>query len=114
MSGDPVSSDPLRSDERPLVDWARTGRRLRRVVALLTILVVVVWAVLGVVGDGGFELRLLGELAGLGLLVAIAAEVVIVGSVALAGMLRAGERGERLAGSDVSLLPPQLRRGHRD
>lgn len=104
----------MSSDERPLIDWARTGRRLRRVAALLAILVVVAWLVIGLVGDSGFQLRLLGELAGLGLLVAIAAEVVIVGSVALAGMLRAGERGERLAGSDVSLLPPQLRRGQRD
>lgn len=104
----------MSGDERPLIDWARTGRRLRRVAAFLTILVVVAWVVIGFAGASGFQLRLLGELAGLGLLVAIAAEVVIVGSVALAGMLRAGERGERLAGSDVSLLPPQLRRGQRD
>lgn len=104
----------MSSEERPLIDWARTGRRLRRVAAFLASLVVVAWVVLGLAGDSGFQLRLLGELVGLGLLVAIAAEVVIVGSVALAGMLRAGEQGERLAGSDVSLLPPQLRRGQRD
>jgi hypothetical protein len=37
-------------------------------------------------------------------------EFVVVGGSALRGMLRAGERGERLASGDVMLLPPQVRR----
>ena len=98
----------------PLIDWGRTGRRLRRVVLVLTVVVIVGWIAIGTTSDAGFRLRVLGELTGLALLVAIAAEILIVGSVALAGMLRAGERGDRLAGSDVSLLPPQVRRGRRD
>lgn len=105
----PEASDP--SPEAPaLIDWGRTGRRLRGVVLVLAVVVIVGWVALSLTGDAGFRLRVLGEMTGLALLVAIAAEVVIVGSVALAGMLRAGERGERLARSDVSLLPPQVRR----
>lgn len=98
----------------PLIDWGRTARRLRRVVLGLAVVVSVGWVIIGITSDAGFELRVLGEMTGLALLVAIAAEIVIVGSVALTAMLRAGERGERLAGSDVSLLPPQVRRGRRD
>lgn len=98
------------SDLPPLVDWTRTGRRLRRVAMVLGALVLLGWVADGVLGDGGFRLRMLGELTGVALLLAIAAEIVVVGGAALAGMLRAGERGERLAGSDVSLIPPQLRR----
>jgi hypothetical protein len=92
-----------------IVDWHRTGRRLRRQGLVILCVVLVVWLVLGVAGDGP-TLRALGELLGLGVLVAIAGEVVIVGGAAVRGMLRAGERGERLASSDVSLLPPQVRR----
>ena len=102
------------SETSPLIDWGRTGRRLRRVVLVLAVVVIVGWVAIGITSDGGFRLRVLGEMTGLALLVAIAAEIVIVGSVALTGMLRAGERGERLAGSDVSLLPPQARRGRRE
>ena len=40
----------------------------------------------------------------------IVVEFVVVGGSALRGMLRAGERGERLSGRDVMLLPPQVRR----
>lgn len=109
MTDEPVEQQP----DVPLVDWGRTGRRMRRVALVLAGLVLLVWIVVGLAGDGGFRLRALGELAGLALLAAFIAEVVIVGGAALGGMLRAGERGERLAGSDVSLLPPQLRRGRR-
>jgi hypothetical protein len=94
----------------PLVDWSRTGRRLRRVALVLGSLVILGWVADGLLGDGGFRLRMLGELTGIALLLAIAAEIVVVGGAALVGMLRAGERGERLSGSDVSLVPPQLRR----
>ena len=94
----------------PLIDWSRTARRMRRVALVLAVAVVAGWVVYGVVGDGGFGVRMLGELTGFALLAVIVAEVVVVGGAALTGMLRAGERGERLAGSDVSLVPPQLRR----
>ena len=79
------------------------------VAAVLVTLVVVGWLVDGIVGDTGFRLRVLGELGGLALLATFVAEVVVVGGASVRGMLRAGDRGERLAGSDVSLLPPQLR-----
>ena len=94
----------------PLIDWSRTARRMRRVALVLAVAVMAGWVAYGVVGDGGFGLRMLGELTGFALLAVILAEVVVVGGAALTGMLRAGERGERLAGSDVSLVPPQLRR----
>jgi hypothetical protein len=93
----------------PVVDFPRTWRRLR--VSLLSVggLVVLGWLVLGALGDG-WSLRLLAELFGLGLFLSFAVEVVVVGGSAARGMLRAGERGDRLAGGDVSLLPPQLTR----
>jgi hypothetical protein len=93
----------------PLVDWHRTGRRLRRQAIVLVVLVLAGWLALGLTGDG-LDLRTLGELAGVGVLLAVAGEIAIVGGAALRGMLAAGDRGERLASSDVSLLPPQVRR----
>lgn len=108
-----AGAEPGDPEPTPLVDWGRTGRRMRRVALVLAGLVVVAWVGLGLAGEGGLQLRTLGELVGIALLVAFVAEVVVVGGAALGGMLRAGERGERLAGSDVSLLPPQLRRGRR-
>jgi hypothetical protein len=90
-----------------LVDWGRTGRRLRRQALVLAGLVVVAWLAVGI-RDGGLSGRTLAELAGFGVLLAVAAEIVIVGGAALRGMLVAGERGERLAEQDVSLLPPQV------
>jgi hypothetical protein len=102
------------ADERPpVVDWGRTGRRMAISMGTISAVVVIGWLVLGVVG-GELRGRLLGELVGLGLLVAFVVEVVVVGGAALRGMLRAGDRGDRLAGNDVSVLPPQiLRRGRR-
>lgn len=100
------------AEARPLVDFRRTARRLAAAVALIGVLVVATWVVLALTGDA--PPRLLAELAGLGLLGAVVVEVVVVGGSAVRGMLRAGERGERLAASDVSLVPPQLlRRGGR-
>lgn len=96
-----------------IVDWGRTARRIRLVLTSLGVLVLVAWLAIGVFGTVGFAPRLLGELLGLALLVAFLAEVVVVGGAAIRGMLRAGERGDRLAGSDVSLLPPQLTRRRR-
>ncbi|MBS3941571.1 MAG: hypothetical protein KG028_11490 [Actinobacteria bacterium] len=93
----------------PIVDWRRTAQRLRRQLLVIAGLVVVAWLVLGLTGPG-LTLRLLAEVAGFGVFLAFLAEVVVVGGSAVRGLLRAGERGERLARADVTLLPPQLRR----
>jgi len=102
--------------QEPLVDWARTARRLRLVLAVLGIGVLAAWLVTGVV-QGRLSPRALGELVGLAVLLAVALEIVVVGGAAIRGMLAAGARGDRLAADDVSLLPPQvirrLRRGRR-
>ena len=71
--------------------------------------VVLAWLVLGV-RAGGLDPGLLGELVGIGLLVAFVLEAVIVGGSAVRGLFAAGARGDRLASRDVSLLPPQLTR----
>lgn len=92
---------------QPLVDWAFTARRLRRQLLIVAVGIVVVWLAVGI-ARGSLTFGLLGEVAGFGVLIAVALEIVIVGGAALRGMLRAGERGERLAGADVSLLPPQV------
>lgn len=105
-AGADASDSPL----PPIVDWTATFRRFRRGLALVAAGVLVVWLALTVAG-GGADLRLLGELVGFGLLVAFVVEVVVIGGAAVRGLLIAGERGERLARPDVSLLPPQLRRG---
>lgn len=96
-----------------IVDWRRTARRIRLMLMSLGVVVLGAWLVIGVFGDQGLQPRLLAEFVGLALLLAFLGEVVVVGGAALRGMLRAGERGERLAGSDVSLLPPQLTRRRR-
>lgn len=92
-----------------IVDWARTARRLATSLSVIGVAIGVTWVAVALVGDGP-RLRLLAELVGFGLLAAFVVEVVIVGGSAVRGLLRAGERGERLAGQDVSLLPPQARR----
>lgn len=92
-----------------LIDWARTARRLARVLTGLALVVLATFAVLSTV-RGEIRPALLAELVGLALLVAFAIEVVVVGGSALRGMLAAGERGERLASTDVGLLPPQVLR----
>jgi hypothetical protein len=91
----------------PLVDLPRTARRLRRSLALLASATLVAWLVRVVVGSGP-SLQGLAELVGVGLLLALFVEVLIVGGAAVGGALRAGGRGERLASADVTLLPPQL------
>lgn len=95
--------------DEPLVDWARTARRLRLLSAVLATGVLVAWLALSAV-QGGLRPRLLGELVGLAVLAAVALEVLVVGGAALRGLLTAGRRGERLAAPDVSLLPPQVGR----
>lgn len=100
----------LDRDEAPLlVDWPAIGRRLRTSALVLLGLAVAAWLVVGVAGDGVRIADVWGYV-GLAFIGMFVAEVVFVGGSALRGMLRAGERGERLAGSDVGLLPPQLTR----
>jgi hypothetical protein len=93
----------------PVVDFPRTLRRLGTSLSVIGGVVVVTWLVLGAVGDG-WRLALLAELFGFGLVVAFLVEVVVVGGSAIRGMLAAGERGDRLASGDVTLLPPQAGR----
>ena len=100
----------MSSPQRPIVDWGRTARRLRVMLVVIAALVITVWIILGVTRGEGLALARLAELAGLGLLLAFLGEVVVVGGSAVRGLLEAGERGDRLASSDVSLLPPQLTR----
>lgn len=97
------------AEHPPVVDWRRTARRLRGLVAVIGVIVLVLWVVIGV-GRGGPTVRLLAELAGLGLLGAFVVGVVVVGGAAVRGMIAAGERGDRLEREDVALLPPQLLR----
>lgn len=65
------------------------------------------WLVTGI-ATGGLTVGALGAWLALVALGMFVVEVVVVGGSALRGMLRAGDRGERLAGGDVGLLPPQL------
>lgn len=90
-----------------LVDWGRTGRRVRTSVLVLGSGVLVAWTALSLLGDG-FEVRVLGGLVGLALALLFVVELVVVGGAAVRGMLRAGERGERLASRGVGLLPPRM------
>jgi hypothetical protein len=96
----------------PIIDWSRTARRLRTILLVIGGTAAVSWLVLGLLGDGP-TLQLLAELVGIGILLTFAVEVVVVGGVAIRGMFTAGARGDRLAGQDVFLLPPQLLRGQR-
>lgn len=105
--------DPEPASAPPIVDWRRTGRRMRVVLLVIAFGVVAAWVVDGLTGDG-FAVRRLAEFAGYGLFVAFGAEVVVIGGSAVRGLLAAGARGHRLASADVGLLPPQLqRRGQR-
>lgn len=92
-----------------LVDWGRAGRRVRAGALALAAAVLVGWVVLSLAGDG-FSGRTLGGLVGLALALLFLVELVVVGGAALRGMLRAGERGERLASDGVGLLPPRVPR----
>lgn len=103
-------SDRRDRGRAPLVDWEDAGRRLLRTGAVLAVAVLVVWVGWSLSTDG-FDLVVLGNLVGLALLGMFVVELWVAGGSALRGMLRAGEQGERLAGDDVGLLPPQLRRG---
>ncbi len=94
----------------PIVDFSRAARRVRRSALVLGSLALAGWVVTGLVTDG-VDPTDLGAWGGLALLGMFLVEVFVVGGSALRGMLNAGDRGERLAGGDVGLLPPQLKRG---
>jgi hypothetical protein len=96
-----------------ILDLPTTARRLRTSLLVVGVFVVVLWIV-AAVSEGWPAFGRLGELVGFGLLAAFVIELVVVGGAALRGMLRAGERGERLSSDDVGLIPPQLRRRRRD
>lgn len=93
----------------PIVDWTRLGRT---VVAL-----VVGWVVVTVVGlavsaglVGGLDGAVVLLWIGLGTAGLVATLVVAIAVSAMRGVLRVGDRGQRLAGDDVGLTPPQVRR----
>jgi hypothetical protein len=110
---EPDATPPPGADARPpVVDFPRTIRRLRTSLTVIAALVVLAWVAVGAV-TGTWTVRTLAELAGFGLFAAFAVEVVVVGGAAARGLLTAGERGDRLASADVSLLPPQLLRRRR-
>lgn len=98
---------PPVAHEAPIVDFARAGHRIRLSAAVLGTLALVGWVVVGL-ATGGPDPADLGGWAAGALAGMFLVEVVVVGGSALRGMLRAGDRGERLAGGDVGLLPPQL------
>ncbi|MCC5947702.1 MAG: hypothetical protein JJT89_04525 [Nitriliruptoraceae bacterium] len=112
LPGDAAEPSGTTPPVPPIVDFSATGRRVRRFLGIILGTVLVAWTVRGLV-DGAFEVRLLAELLGVGILLTFAVELVVVGGAALRGMLQAGERGDRLAAEDVALLPPQLRRRRR-
>lgn len=93
----------------PIVDFSRAGRRVQRSASILGASAVVGWLVSGLV-TGGLDGSGLATWLALALAGMFVVEVVVVGGSAARGMLRAGDRGERLAGSDVGLLPPQVTR----
>lgn len=92
----------------PLIDWSRLGRRMA-VITLGWVLVVglgaaVTEALAGLTREG------LLLWVGLGAVGLVTSAITLLAASALAGMIRAGDRGERLAGDDVGLSPPQVRR----
>lgn len=101
---------PDNPDDRAVVDFPAVGRRLLRLLALAAAVVVGGSVLLAVVPAWQWSWRSVGEIAGWTVVATLVIEISITASTAVVGLLRAGERGDRLAGSDVSLLPPQLRR----
>lgn len=105
-----VVLDDGHEPEVALVDWALAGRRLARSAVVLLAAALGAWIVTSLV-SGAWRPGVLGNFVGLALVGVFLVEIWVVGGSALRGMLRAGEAGHRLAGSDVGLLPPQLRPG---
>ncbi len=97
------------AEPAPLVDWVVTARRVGRSSAVLLGLALLGWVVRAAIVDA-WSWSHLGNWLGLALAGIFVVELFVVGGSALRGMLRAGERGERLASHDVGLLPPIRRR----
>lgn len=99
--------------DRDLLNWRRIGRRLVRLliaaVAIVILGIAVTSGITGEVSRGGALLWV-----GVGALLLVVGAVLVVSVSALRGMLRAGDRGDRLAGGDVGLLPPQVRSGRQE
>lgn len=105
---------PSPSEAAPqLVDWSLIGRRLRWTAVTLLAAAIGSWVLVGALGSG-LRLADVWGYVGLAFVGMFVVEVVVVGGSAVRGLLRAGERGERLAGDDVGLLPPQLGRRRSD
>lgn len=93
----------------PIVPFADTARRMRRFgIVLLCFLSVTVLA--RGVAAGNLTVSLVGESVGIALLVALAGEVIIVGTAAVRGARSAAQSGQRLSRTDVALIPPQVGR----
>lgn len=101
---------PSRDAAPRLVDWELAGRRLLWSAVVLLGTAGAGWVVVSLAA-GEWRPGMLGNLVGLALVGVFLVEVWVVGGSALRGMLRAGEDGHRLSGTDVGLLPPQLRPG---
>lgn len=97
-------------EHAPLVEWEDVGQRVLRTSAATALAAVAAWVLWSLVA-GDWSVPRLRNLFGLVVLVVFLVELWVVGGSALRGMLRAGERGERLSGRDVGLLPPQMRAG---
>lgn len=98
--------------DEPIVDFSRAARRIRASALTAGTVALAGWLVTGLVTDG-VDPGELGGWIGLALAGMFLVEVWVVGGSAARGMLRAGDRGERLAGGDVGILPPQLTRSGR-
>lgn len=96
-----------RDGHHGLVDYIRTARRMRTSAMVLGAVGLAGWLATGIMA-GDLTVRALGTWLAMVVLGMFIVEVVVVGGSALRGMLRAGAQGERLAGGDVGLLPPQL------
>ncbi|MDP9023720.1 MAG: hypothetical protein M3N57_13690, partial [Actinomycetota bacterium] len=96
------------SDERhqPLVDFTWV-RRCIGVVGAVWAAVAVLGAVVSAGLGGGLSAAAVRLWLGVAALGTVVSAVGLVAWSALGGMVRAGDRGDRLAGDDVGLLPPR-------
>ncbi len=110
MTGSDAGAQAEAFDSAPgsIVDWERTGRRVRRSALVIGVLVLVVWLVTGLTGEG-LTLAGLGGWVGFGLGAMVFAELIVVGTAAMQAERRAARQGERLSRPDVGLLPPRVR-----
>lgn len=102
-------STPVGSSEADgLIDWTVVSRQVGAALAAASGLAVL-GTVAGVVAGSPLGAAA-GRWSGIGGLVFALTAVGLVAFSALRGVARVGDRGERLAGRDVGMLPPQVRR----